>query len=145
MYDFFFPGRYCRADCLFPSCNQAVVDMALESRGRTIVILFDELDAWAGRRGVNGEHEASRRLKAQFLLSLDTLLSYSQGQEMTPVFIVATTNRPWDLDDAVVRRFDKRIHIPLPNASERQMLFRHFLRSFDSPCVDWDAIAHVSL
>jgi len=43
------------------------------------------------------------------------------------VIVLAATNRVCDLDEAVVRRFEARIHVPLPNAPERSELILHFL------------------
>ena len=44
------------------------------------------------------------------------------------VMVLGATNQPWELDDAFKRRFEKRIHIPLPGAPERVLLFRLCLR-----------------
>ena len=38
--------------------------------------------------------------------------------------VLAATNRPWDLDEAIRRRLEKRIYIPLPTAIGRQQLFK---------------------
>jgi katanin p60 ATPase-containing subunit A1 len=43
------------------------------------------------------------------------------------VVVVATTNRPWDLDEALLRRLEKRVHVPLPDPAARASLFRQFL------------------
>jgi len=38
--------------------------------------------------------------------------------------VIAATNRPWDLDEALRRRLEKRIYIPLPNEKGREELFK---------------------
>jgi len=39
------------------------------------------------------------------------------------VMVLAATNRPWDLDEAIRRRLEKRVYIPLPTAAGRKRLF----------------------
>jgi SpoVK/Ycf46/Vps4 family AAA+-type ATPase len=38
--------------------------------------------------------------------------------------VMGATNFPWDLDEALRRRLEKRIYIPLPGPEERKELFR---------------------
>ncbi len=54
------------------------------------------------------------------------------------VTVLGATNRPWDLDEALRRRFEKRIYIPLPNIKGREELFKINLKgtSFDND-IDW--------
>jgi len=39
------------------------------------------------------------------------------------IMVLAATNRPWDLDEAMIRRLEKRIYIPLPEETGRKKLF----------------------
>ena len=87
------------------------------------VIFLDEIDALVGTRG-EGEHEASRRLKTELFSQMDGISS-SRGQR---VMVLATTNCPWDLDEAMRRRLEKRIFIPLPDATSRSKLFNICLK-----------------
>jgi katanin p60 ATPase-containing subunit A1 len=100
------------------------------------VLFFDEIDAIGARRGESSEHEASRRVKAELLVQMDGMNSASAGasanaggaSEVKRVTVIAATNRPWDIDEALRRRLEKRIYIPLPDAATRRQLFEVSLR-----------------
>ena len=92
-------------------------------RNAPSTIFFDEIDALMSKRGSGGEHEASRRLKAEMLQQIDGIGSGEEGGPQ--VMVLATTNTPWDLDEAMRRRLEKRIYIPLPDEDGR----REFLRN----------------
>lgn len=68
-------------------------------------IFIDEIDALAGRRGVDGEHEASRRLKTELLVQLDGLQGTAKNARggSASVTVIAATNTPWHLDEAILR------------------------------------------
>ena len=58
------------------------------------------------------------------------------------VMVLAATNCPWDLDDALLRRLEKRIHIPLPaEESIREMLRIHLKDVECDPDLDLDDVA----
>merc|ERR1711920_78622 len=98
-------------------------------------IFFDEIDALGSKRGEASEHEASRRVKAEMLVQMDGVGSTQKqddSEDAPPqqkqVMVLAATNRPWDLDEALRRRLEKRIYIPLPESEGRKQLFDINLR-----------------
>ncbi|XP_027156220.1 spastin-like isoform X2 [Coffea eugenioides] len=87
------------------------------------VIFMDEIDSIMSVR-MSNENEASRRLKSEFLIQFDGVTSNSDDL----VIVIGATNKPQELDDAVLRRLVKRIYIPLPDANVRKQLLKHKLK-----------------
>ena len=98
-------------------------------------IFMDEIDAIAGARGGQGEGEAGRKVKAELLVQMDGVgvvssaaASNQENEESKDqsaaksVMVLGATNRPQDLDEAIRRRLEKRIYIPLPNEIGRRQL-----------------------
>lgn len=92
------------------------------------IVFVDEVDSLLLERR-ESEHEASRRLKTEFLVEFDGLPS--NGEER--VLVMAATNRPQELDEAALRRFTKRIYVGLPDGETRILLLRRLLSRHGSP------------
>eukprot|EP00743_Colponemidia_sp_Colp-15_P008286 GILK01008995.1.p1 GENE.GILK01008995.1~~GILK01008995.1.p1 ORF type:complete len:498 (-),score=72.46 GILK01008995.1:294-1592(-) len=86
------------------------------------VIFFDEIDSMLSARNT-GENEASRRVKTEFLVQFDGVTSGD-----TRILVMGATNRPMELDDAVLRRLVKRIYLPPPDAETRRTLLEGLLK-----------------
>ncbi|CAI5513033.1 unnamed protein product [Closterium sp. Naga37s-1] len=113
---------------------------AVAAQRQPSIIFIDEIDSVLSARAAN-EHEASRRLKTEFLLQFDGVLTAQSDH----VVVIGATNRPQELDEAVLRRLVKRIFIPLPDAAARSALLRHLTRGRDFALSDADMQRIVSL
>lgn len=96
------------------------------------VIFFDEIDSLLSSRS-NNEHEASRRMKTEFLVQLDGV-----GSSTDNILVLAATNRPFDLDSAALRRLPKRILIGLPDKEVIEAMVRNYLKSIKTDFADDD-------
>ncbi|XP_071529686.1 katanin p60 ATPase-containing subunit A-like 1 isoform X2 [Panulirus ornatus] len=103
-------------------------------------IFVDEIDSLCSRRGSESEHEASRRVKSELLMQMDGIQS-TDSDEPKVVMVLAATNFPWDIDEALRRRLEKRIYIPLPNAEGREALLSINLREVKLDDVNLTEIA----
>ncbi len=85
------------------------------------VVFLDEFEAICGKRD-SGDSGAERRILSTLLSELDGL--DQKGRHDVYVLTIAATNRPWDLDPAVLSRFEKKILIPLPDEATREKILR---------------------
>ena len=94
------------------------------------VIFFDELDALAPRRSSSGSGGGIDRVLSQLLTELDGV------ETRECVVVIAATNRPDLIDDALLRpgRFDRRIYLGPPNAAARRAILGLGMKKM--PCAD---------
>ena len=105
------------------------------------IIFFDEIDALVPKRGsYGGSSHVTESVVSQILTELDGL------EELKNVTILAATNRPDMLDDALLRpgRLERHIYVPAPDAESRKKIFEVYLggetESFLAKDVDIDAL-----
>ncbi|NXW08880.1 KATL1 protein, partial [Fregetta grallaria] len=106
-------------------------------------IFIDEIDSICSRRGTSDEHEASRRVKSELLVQMDGVGGALENDDPSKmVMVLAATNFPWDIDEALRRRLEKRIYIPLPTAKGRAELLKINLREVElDPDISLEEIA----
>lgn len=88
-----------------------------------VIIFVDEVDSLLGARGGAFEHEATRRMRNEFMAAWDGL----RTKDSQRILILGATNRPFDLDDAVIRRLPRRIYVDLPDVENRMKILKIFL------------------
>lgn len=87
--------------------------------GQPAIVFLDEIDSLMGVRGeeVGGEI----RVRNQFLKEMDGILDKKRSYH---VYVIGATNKPWALDEPFIRRFQKRIYVPLPDVKARMDMFQ---------------------
>jgi len=103
---------------LFSSAHKTTAD------GHPVIIFIDEIDSLVGVRSeeVGGEVRA----RNQFLKEMDSILD---KKNPTHIYIVGATNKPWALDEPFIRRFQKRIYVPLPGPEARREMFAIYAKN----------------
>ncbi|KAK6346047.1 hypothetical protein TWF730_010380 [Orbilia blumenaviensis] len=98
------------------------------------IIFVDEIDSLLSSRQ-GGEHEATLRIKTEFLIQWSALQRAAAGKEPqgadsgdpSRVLVLAATNLPWAIDEAARRRFVRRQYIPLPEGHVRAQQIHNLL------------------
>ncbi|KAH9901047.1 AAA-domain-containing protein [Cubamyces lactineus] len=99
---------------------------SLARRLSPCVVFIDELDALFGARlsRESGNSLAHRGVITEFMQKMDGLKSSKESN----VIVIGATNRPFDLDDAVLRRLPRRLLVDLPGEKEREEILKILLR-----------------
>ena len=100
------------------------------------LIFIDELDSMAMSRDSNID-ESTRRVLAQLLTEIE---GFNTSKE-EKIMIMGATNKPWDLDDAVISRFQKRIYVPLPDSDARRAILMIHLEGADMGGISMHGLA----
>ncbi|KAK0197193.1 hypothetical protein F5146DRAFT_34122 [Armillaria mellea] len=91
------------------------------------VVFLDEIDALLGARSSgrdSGSSIAYRGVITEFMQEMDGLKTLKDSN----VIVIGATNRPFDLDDAVLRRLPRRLLVDLPGEKEREEILKILLR-----------------
>lgn len=113
---------------------------SLAAKVSPTIIFVDEVDSMLGQRTRVGEHEAMRKIKNEFMTHWDGLLT-KPGER---ILVLAATNRPFDLDEAIIRRFERRIMVGLPSVENREMILRTLLSKENVEDLDFKELAAVT-
>jgi|TARA_B100001179_G_scaffold230033_1_gene216816 SpoVK/Ycf46/Vps4 family AAA+-type ATPase len=104
---------------LFGNARQMIND------GKSPIIIFiDEVDSLFGKR--EQEIGGESRVRNQFLKEMDGVVD--KGKNL-PLYVIGATNKPWSLDWPFLRRFQKRIHVTLPNLDARTEMLEIYTSS----------------
>jgi SpoVK/Ycf46/Vps4 family AAA+-type ATPase len=119
---------------LFGSARKA------SNEGKPAIVFVDELDSLMGQH--SNEVGGEIRVRNQFLKEMDGIVD--KGRNLH-VYVIGATNKPWDLDWAFIRRFQKRILVPLPDHHTRLMMLKLYTNNLQiEQDVDLHELARLS-
>nr|CAD1824083.1 unnamed protein product [Ananas comosus var. bracteatus] len=109
----------------------------LAAKAAPTIIFVDEVDSMLSQRNHHHESNVTRRVKNEFMTHWDGLLTNSEER----ILVLGATNRPFDLDDAVIRRFERRIMVGLPSKESRELILKKLLSKENVEGVDYQELA----
>lgn len=119
---------------LFGSARKSAND------GKPAIVFVDELDSLMGNH--SNEVGGEIRVKNQFLKEMDGIVDKGKALH---VYVIGATNKPWDLDWAFIRRFQKRILVPLADHQTRLNMLKHYAADLQIESdVDLDELARLA-
>lgn len=112
----------------------ALYEIAMEKAPS--IVFIDEFDSLTLSRSGDLD-EATRRTLSTLLSQLD---GFKNKKSARLVMTLAATNKPWDMDSAVLSRFPRRIYIPLPDAKAVAQILKTNTKGLDASEIDFGAI-----
>jgi len=108
--------------------------------GRPAILFIDELDSLIGMH--SNEVGGETRVRNQFLKEMDGVMD--KGKNLH-VYVIGATNKPWALDWPFIRRFQKRIMVPLPDYEARLSMLKLYTANLNlAPEVDLSEFARMA-
>jgi SpoVK/Ycf46/Vps4 family AAA+-type ATPase len=109
-------------------------------KGTAVIIFIDELDSILGSR--SNEVGGEVRVRNQFLKETDGIQDKGKNLHL---YVVGATNKPWNLDWPFLRRFQKRIFVPLPGQDSRMSMLRSYTKPLNiDPTIGLEDLAKLS-
>ena len=106
---------------------------------KPIIIFIDEVDALFGTK--NGGCDNDVAMRNQFLKELDSLGGKNCN---VPLYVIASTNKPWNLDFAFVRRFQKRVYVGMPDKESRIEILKLYTSKLNlDPSIDFRVLSEI--
>lgn len=119
---------------LFGSARKSSIE------GKPAIVFVDELESLMGQH--SNEVGGEIRVRNQFLKEMDGIMDKGKSFH---VYVIGATNKPWDLDWAFIRRFQKRILVPLPDHHTRLMMLKLYMNTLQiTQDVDLHELARLS-
>jgi SpoVK/Ycf46/Vps4 family AAA+-type ATPase len=108
--------------------------------GRPAILFIDELDSLIGMH--SNEVGGETRVRNQFLKEMDGVID--KGKNIH-AYVIGATNKPWALDWPFIRRFQKRIMVPLPDHEARLSMLKLYTTHLNmSSKIDLDEFARLA-
>jgi SpoVK/Ycf46/Vps4 family AAA+-type ATPase len=112
----------------------------IASGGKPAILFIDELDSLIGMH--SNEVGGETRVRNQFLKEMDGVMD--KGKKLH-VYVIGATNKPWALDWPFIRRFQKRIMVPLPDYDARLHMMKLYTEHLNlAPDMDLDEFARLA-
>ena len=121
--------------------SSKIISMLFEKarKSQPSLIFMDEFDSIMISRD-SGIQESTRRVVGQLLTEIEGFNTRSEDK----ILLIAATNKPWDLDDAMVSRFQRKVYVPLPDKASRKRIFEIHLKGCVLHDITFEKLAEMS-